>query len=253
MFKDVDPPSTWTYTVRTTPKSTSAYINDASGGKVRMQLPRCRVPFGLQESINAASDKEENRSRPNLELDVADPALVAWGDAVNAAAVEYVAANSKELMKKSMKKDFVEQLFRPAITPSRNSEYNPLMRTKVTKNGPYATRVRLVTDAGSSTTPLCHMEGTINDIEKGDEIIPIVEVSNIWFANNSAGITITLVNALLFKKSNDMQDEFTVEGVAGVEAVTTAAAAAPLPQESGTITVNLRGDENDFVANDPFA
>lgn len=262
MFTEIAPPSTWIYNVRTTAKSTSAYITNADGSKVRMQLPRCRVPFGIQESLNATMDvKDETRSRPNLELNVSNADLLRWASEAESAAIEFVANNSKELMKKVMKKEFVEQLFRPVIPPSRG-DYNPLFRCKVTKTGTYATQVRVVTDPGSPTTPLRHREGTISDIERGDEIIAVVDVSNIWFANNSAGLTIVLAHALLYKKSVEVEDVFTVDGVAGLEVDNTTGPVAPAvvtrPSishfengHSGTITVNLDGENS--MASDPFA
>lgn len=260
MFNETDPPSNWTYTVRTTPKSTTAYITDQAGEKIRIQLPRMRVPFGIQEPMNGSDSKEESKSRPNLELDVSDPDLVAWGNAVTDAAITYVAANSKELMKKTMRRDFVEQLFRATITPSRNNEYNPLLRTKVTKTGTYATNVVVVTDPGSPTTPLRHRQGELSDIERGDDIIPIVDVSCIWFANNSAGITLTLAHAMVFKKTQASENVFNIPGVAGVESDTTVpldgdktvASVAPTtlaPTAPGTVTVNF--DSN--LMDDPFA
>ena len=218
-YDEVAPPSTWTFTVRTTPKSTNAYIYNADGSKVKFQLPRCRVPFGIQDSMNAG-DKDENKSRPNLELDVADPGLIAWAREADAAAIDYVTANSRELMRKEMRRDFVEQLFRRVIPEPRTNEYNPLLRTKITRTGNYATRVRIVTDPGSKTTALRHRPGTLEEIERDDEVIAVVDVSNIWFANNNAGMALTVTNLLVFKKSSNDDDVFTVDGVAGVESET---------------------------------
>ena len=234
--------------MRTTPKSTNAYIFNGDGSKVRMQLPRCRVPFGVQEPINAAGDKEENKSRPNLELDVADSGLIEWARAADVAAIEFVALNSRELMRKEMKKEFVEQLFRSAIPEPRNKDYNPLLRTKITRAGHYATKVRVVTDPGSPTTPLRHREGTIEDIERGDEIIAVVDVSNIWFANNSAGLALTLAHALVYKKMSEVEDVFSVDGVAGVE-VDTSAPPAPRLDTETIAAVKLNDGEDE----DPFA
>ena len=249
-FNELASPSTWTFNARTTPKSTNAYILSEDGSKVRMQLPRCRVPFGVQEPINAAGDKEENKSRANLELDVADPALIAWAREADKAAIGYVAKNSRELMKKTLDAAFVAQIFRSAIPEPRNTDYNPLLRTKITRTGYYATKVRVVTDPGSATTPLRHREGTIDEIERGDDVLAVVDVSSIWFANNSAGLTLTLAHALVYKRSDDVGDVFTVDGVAGVEVDDS----PPLPpvqpsvSDSKTITVNL-SEQSD----DPFA
>lgn len=232
-YDEVPPPSTWTFTVRTTPKSTNAYIYNGDGSKVKFQLPRCRVPFGIQDAANAG-EKEESKSRPNLELDVSDPGLIAWAREADAAAIDYVTANSRELMRKEMRKDFVEQLFRRVIPEPRNNEYNPLLRTKITKTGNYATRVRVVTDPGSRTTALRHRPGTLDEIERGDEVIVVVDASNIWFANNSAGMALTATNILVFKKASNDDDMFTVDGVAGVEVETSAP-----PMVSVPLTHNL--------------
>ena len=249
MITDLSAPSGWTFTPKTTPKSTTAYITDESGKKIRVQLPRMRAPFGVQEGMGAASgssDSQETQSRPNLELDVSDPKLVEWGRKVDAAAISYVAANSKELMKKTMKREFVEQIFRGVIPPARN-EYNPLMRTKITRSGTYATKIRVVTDSGSSITPLLHREGSIADIDRNDEVIPIVDVTGIWFANNSAGVTLGLSHVLVYKNSGGVEDVFNIPGVAGVECVSDS---APAP-EPPVAPVNNASD--DFVASDPFA
>ena len=168
-------------------------------------------------------------------------------DAADDAAISYVAANSKELMKKKLSKEFVTQLFRSAIPEPRNKDYNPLMRTKITRTGFYATKVRVVTDPGSSTTPLRHREGTIDEISRGDEVIAVVDVSSIWFANNSAGLTVTLAHALVFKKLNEVEDVFTVDGVAGVE-VDDSAPPAPTPTPSPEAS-----DMSVCVNDDPFA
>lgn len=219
LFSDAPPPSTWSYTVKTTPRSTSAYIANADGSRVRVQLPKCRVPFGVQESLAMSSNgMDESSSRPNLELDVAGPELKAWATAATSAAIQFVSTNSKQLMKKEMRQDFVEQLFRPMATEPRNPDYNPLMRTKITRSGTYATVVRIVTDEGSATTPLKHRAGVLDEIEKRDMVIPVVEVSCIWFANNSAGLTVSLTHVLVFKQTTDVENVFTVDGVMGVEA-----------------------------------
>lgn len=233
-------PSTWTFNVRHTPQATTAYIHNVDGSKIQVQLPRCRVPFGVQEPLNATSDK----SRPNLELDIADPQLVEWCKEIDQAAIEYVTVHSGELMKREMSIDFVRQLFRPTLPTPRN-DYNPLMRTKITRAGQYATNVRVVTNPGSATTPLRHRAATINEIERGDEVLPVVDINSIWFANNSAGMTISLAHVLVYKKSAEVANIFSVDGVAGIELDT---GDAPSQPPLNTTDTNELGDEY----GDPF-
>lgn len=237
-------PSTWTFTPKTSPTGTTAYINDDAGKKIRLQLPRMRVPFGFREAGKMVGgawvENTDGTSRPSMELDVATKDVREWGERVDRAVVKYIAANSKTLLKKEMSEDFVAQIFRGVIPPARD-DYNPLLRTKITKTGTYATKVRVVVDSGSSTTPLCHRAGTFEDICRNDEVIPIVDVTGVWFASNSAGMTLGLAYVLVYKDSVDDADVFNIPGVAGVESVVVKEEPAP-------------SQENDTsVESDPFA
>lgn len=215
-------PTTWTFTPKTSPTGTTAYITDQSGKKIRLQLPRMRVPFGYREAGKMVGgawvESNDGTSRPSMELDVACPEVLDWGKRVDRAVVKYIAANSKTLLKKEMSEDFVSQIFRGVIPPARD-DYNPLMRTKITKTGTYATKVRVVADPGSSTTPLCHHQGIFEDIHRNDEVIPMIDVTGVWFANNSAGMTLGLSHVLVYQDSGDDANVFTIPGVAGVQSV----------------------------------
>jgi hypothetical protein len=215
-------PTTWTFTPKTSPTGTTAYISDAAGKKIRLQLPRMRVPFGFREAgkmvAGAWVENTEGTSRPSLELDVASPEVLEWGKRVDKAVVKYIADNSVSLLKRELSEEFVSQIFRGVI-PEARDDYNPLMRTKITKSGTYSTKVRVVVDPGSATTPLCHKEGVFEDIARNDEVVPIVDVTGVWFANNSAGMTLGLAYVLVYKDSVDDGNVFNIPGVAGVESV----------------------------------
>ena len=245
-------PSTWTFTPKTSPTGTTAYISNADGQRIRLQLPRMRVPFGFREAGKMVSgvwvESTDGTSRPNMELDVSNPEVLDWGKRVDQAVIKYIAENSKALLKKdNMSEEFVTQIFRGVATAGRD-DYNPLMRTKVTKTGTYATKVRIVVDPGSSTTPLCHQAGTFEDIDRNDEVIPIIDVTGVWFANNNAGMTLGLSHVLVFKESSDDSDVFNIPGVAGVQSIAPVKNDPPMKEEAPIDPANESTPEAD-----PFA
>lgn len=248
IFSQVSDPSTWTFNPRVTPKSTMIYINDANNKKIRVQLPKMRVPFGVQEPKSDGT--QEATSRPNMELDVSDPELVAWGEKIDEAVTSYLHANSKEYFKKSQSKEVIGELYRHMI-PKSDNDYNPLMRTKITRGTVnYATKVFVVVNPGSETTPLLHREGTVEDISRNDWVIPIVDITGIWVANKSAGLSVGLAYVMVYKESAESGDVFNLPGVAGVEAVTVAEGEAS-PEDSPTEVTETAVD--DMISSDPFA
>ncbi len=273
LFAEHAEPSTWTYAVKSSSNGTTAYISNADGSKVRRQMPRMRTPFPVKCFVKAdvpdaeAQEIQDACARPNLEFDVSDPELVAWGRQLDAAVIAYVAENSPTLMKKQFSETMITEFYRPIMTESKTGEYNPMMRTKFTKAGKYATKVSVVTDPGSEDTPLLHRPGTIRDIEPNDEVMGIVCVSSIWFQNKSMGVTLELLHALVFKQGSITNTEFQIEGVAGTQVDSAepkvlssnqsgardreeAKCKSAAPLAPGTITVNL-GDQS--LTNDPFA
>ena len=194
----------------------AAYISTSEGGKIRIQLTRCRIPFGVRDGYGAENATRDENSRPSLDLDMANQDFVHWTRQVDQHIINFIAENSTALLKKQTAREVVADVYR-RLVPENNSDFNPLFRTKINRVGTYSTTVFLVTDPGSTTSPLKFRPGTIEDIQPHDEILPIIEISNIWFANKQYGVTVSLVSAMLFKHTPPNVNNFYVEGVAGVK------------------------------------
>ena len=245
LYNQVTDPSTWVFNPQVTTKSTMIYIQDACKNKIKVQLPKMRVPFGVQEPKSDPS--QAATSRPNLELDVSDPELVAWGDKIDDAVANYLHANSKEFFRKIQSKEVIGELYRHMI-PKSDNDYNPLMRSKITRTGKYATEVFVVVDPGSETTPLLRRSGTPADIDRNDWVIPIVEIVGIWVANKAAGLSVGLSSVMVYKESGETRDKFNIPGVAGVETVKVEDES---PEDSPTEVTEAATD--DLISSDPFA
>ena len=226
----------------------AAYIYDSSDKRVRLQLPQMRVPFGVREGYTDQNGVyQPSTGRPNLDLDASDPDLVKWGHKVDDALRKFIVKNSPELFKKQHDDGFIKAVFRGVTVPPTNSDYNPLLRTKINKDGTYATTVKIVEDPGSEDTPLRWKKGSISDIESGDHVLPIVDVGSLWCVGNSCGVAFNLVSVLLYKKSSDNDDEFNLPGVAGMQKAEVTATETP---DEPCVDVAMEGAVD--CAMDPF-
>lgn len=227
-YYELPHPSTWTFNVRTNDKtgSTMIYVNDANKKKLTFQLPRMRSPFGVREPQSTPGN-EESTSRPNLDLDVDDDRLVAWGRSVDTVMIDYIVEHSDTLFKSKGKgkvkksREVVEEMFRPIIPASTNSDYNPLMRTKYVKGtNKWSTKVVVEKCPGSDTTPLRYLKDKCaDDICANDEVTAIVDLTGIWVANNNTGMSVSLSSALVHKSASESEFNFLLPaGVMGAEA-----------------------------------
>jgi hypothetical protein len=159
----------------------------------KVQLERLRCPFGIQDGLEASS-------RKNLEIDVSAQSLREWAQRLDEQNLNWIVENSVMLFKKEMKRATVEALYRPLLTTPSNAAYNPLLRLKINSEGGQATRVMIVMSEGNATAPLKWRHGTLADIERHAEVIPIVEITGLWFVSKGCGMTLVATDLLVFPK-----------------------------------------------------
>lgn len=190
-------PSTWIYQQPRKTKNGGVSINlqqsTAHLSAPRVQLERLRCPFGVQDGMEASS-------RQNLEVAVSLESLRTWTAALDDQNLQWIVNNSVLLFKKEMKRATVEALYRPLLTTPANAAYDPLLRLKINKDGPQATNVMIVVNEGTPNSPMKWRHGTLDEIERHAEVIPIVEVSGLWFVSKACGMTLVATDLLVFPR-----------------------------------------------------
>jgi hypothetical protein len=167
----------------------------------RVQLEKCRAPFGVQDGM-------EESSRKNLELAVVSEEMKPWAVDRDEQNIGWITANCPALFKKEMKRNTVEALYRTLLTPPSNAAYSPLMRIKINSGGRQPTNVMVVLEDGTETTPMRWRRGTIADITPHSEVLPIVEVVGLWFVSKGCGMTMVATDLLVYptqKRGFDFQ------------------------------------------------
>jgi hypothetical protein len=163
----------------------AVYLNSAGGQKLLFQLPQMRAPFGLSEF----TDKATGRTSYSLNLSLDDEKIRNVFQAIDQKILEFVVANSEACLGKKYSIDIMrEALFKSAIKPGKDS-YAPTLQLKVLpgRDGKgYA-----VEAYNSAKQPV-----ELATLEKGQGIITIIEINQIWFVDNKFGVSIRLQQAL---------------------------------------------------------
>ena len=183
----------------------AVYLNGAGNSKMYLQLPYMRAPYGL------GSYTDENTKKTTYSLDLSldpnDPSAAMVLDkmqALDELVVNTVAKNSEEwLGKKYNLAVMKEALYKPIVRPSKG-DYPATMKLKVLvdRNGGF------IPEAYNSRRE----NVSVDSIEKGQKVMTIIDISQIWFIDNKFGVTIRLQQVLL--EPSKKLPSFAFQGVA---------------------------------------
>lgn len=202
----------------------AVYLNSAGGQKLLFQLPQMRAPFGLSEF----TDKLSGRTSYSLNLSLDDEKVRSVFEGLDKKVLEFVHANSEACLGKKYSLDVMrDALFKSAIKPGKDS-YAPTLQLKVM---PSRDGNGYAVEAYNSAKQRVDLAS----LEKGQSVISIVEVNQIWFVDNKFGVSIRL-QQILFAPLNKLK------GFSFVDVETTAADEEPTTTDE---------DEIDAPTDDP--
>lgn len=168
----------------------AVYLNSSDNKKIFIQLPFMRSPYGL----SAYTDEATGRTSYSLDLSF---------DADNAESAEFcekmkeldelvvntVAKNSKEWLGKSFNVAVLkEALYKPIVRPGKE-QYPATMKLKI-----------LTKSDGAFVPEAYNMQReqvSLDSVEKGQKVLAIIDLNQIWFIDNKFGVTIRLQQVLL--------------------------------------------------------
>jgi len=162
-------------------------LKNATGGKLLLQLPEMRTPFGLSSMADQATGKV-NFSVP-LSFDNDNQAcqdIAVKFAAIDEMVVNEVHENCKELMGKQQKIDVLrEGLYRPILTLSKDPEkYGPMLKAKVLTNRDGT----FVPEAYNSHRQPVDLDA----IERGGKAATIVELVHCYVIDGKFGVSARL-------------------------------------------------------------
>jgi hypothetical protein len=170
----------------------AVYLSGSGTSKLYVQLPFMKAPYGL------GSYTDENTQKTTYSLDLSldpnDPAMVELEEKLKAfdeRILDTVVANSQEwLGKKYTKAVLQEALFKPLVRPSKTGEYPATIKLKVLQDGKSGNFIPEAYNTRREQVPL-------DSIEKGQKVMAIIDINQIWFIDNKFGVTVRLQQCLL--------------------------------------------------------
>ena len=185
----------------------NAYIDTSKSdsSNPRFQLPRSRIPFGLDKN-----EKSES-TRYNLELSLDNPKFVEWIQAFDEQTMDHASKHSEKWFGKKIEKSIMKQMdvFRLSAQ-QKNPKYNPLMRIKVATQGNKVPKVFVQTEVDGKPK---YTPGNLEDVVKGSWVTPIIDISGIWMISKKGFGVTYLVSHILVEKPEDESNPFPFVGV----------------------------------------
>ena len=168
------------------------YLSGPGNTKLYVQLPLMKAPYGLGSYTDETTKKTSYSL--DLSLDSSNPEisdLEAKLKAFDEMILDTVVANSQEwLGKKYTKAVLQEALFKPLVRPSKNSDYPATIKLKVLHDSNSGKFQAEAYDTKRNMVPL-------ESIEKGQSLMAIIDISQIWFIDNKFGVSVRLSQVLL--------------------------------------------------------
>jgi hypothetical protein len=163
----------------------AVYLNSAGNQKLLFQLPQMRAPFGLSEF----TDKASGRTSYSLNLSLDDEKVRGVFESLDKKILDFVVANSEACLGKKYSVDIMrEALFKSPMKPGKDN-YAPTLQLKVM---PGRDGTGYAVEAYNATKQPVDLA----TLEKGQGIITIIEINQIWFVDNKFGVSIRLQQAL---------------------------------------------------------
>ncbi len=157
----------------------SALLTCKTGPVTFVASKSCESPFGATNF-----DRDVTAVRQNLELRLTKE-LEDYFSEFDTWAVGYLSANSERLFKKPLTVAQVKEIYH---SPVKHSEkYEPLLRTKLTTSGNWATRY-WDSDGKALAPPACL---------KGVRLIPRLHLSHLWIMGSSCGFAVNATDLKL--------------------------------------------------------
>jgi len=163
------------------------YLNGDGNKKLLFQLPQFRAPYGLSTFTDAATGKTSY----SLSLSLDNPEIVEKFKALDTKIVDFVHANSVSCLGKQYNKEVMrEALYKSPVAPGKG-EYAPTLKLKMIMNP----NGSFTAEAYDSNRKLIAM--TPDSVEKGQGVLTIIEINQIWFIDNKFGVSVRLQQVML--------------------------------------------------------
>tara|TARA_B100001989_G_C24548747_1_gene472722 strand:+ start:970 stop:1710 length:741 start_codon:yes stop_codon:yes gene_type:complete len=175
--------------------------------RIGIQLAKDTKPIISKWRLSEPREGEDGKRR-NWELKLEDPDLVKVLKDFDEYILNYAVNNSRTLFKKDLNRDQVEARYKEIVKPPKENDDCPYMIVKVScppSDNP--TPIKTIKEDGRTLS-----NGTIDDLTKDAEVVPIVRTGGLWFMTDSFGVSFSAYKLIVKPKPQlAFKDHFILE------------------------------------------
>ena len=163
------------------------YLSGPGRKKIQLELPKMRAPFGVSEFVDQNTGKSSWSL--NLSLEGHDDLREKF-EKLDKMIVKTVAQNSKKWLGKQHSEAVLrDALYSPVVKQPMDDKYSPTIKLKV------------LADENNKFKPETYNMKQelvdLKDLEKGQSMNTIVEISQVWIIDNKFGVSLRLSQGLI--------------------------------------------------------
>jgi hypothetical protein len=168
----------------------AVYLNNSDNKKLYIQLPYMRSPYGMSTFTDEATGRTSYSLDLSFDPDNAESMVLCEKfKELDDIVVNTVAQNSKEWLGKEFNVAVLrEALYKPVVRPGKEP-YPSTIKLKI-----------LTKPDGSFVPEAYNMKRdniSLDSIEKGQRVLTIIDLNQIWFIDNKFGVTVRLQQVLV--------------------------------------------------------
>ena len=189
MFTDVDMSKLHFHPLKTQGKAKVVDISHSKDStswvnRLVIQLATDTKPLNAAWALSKPKDDDDSDGTKRMwQLELNEDLLEKFEEIDNFM-IEYGVTNAREIWKKDLKREQVEDRYTPLIKRKDGEEPSILIKVKCPP-ADWPTQIRKVDNDWTTYAP-----GTIDDLTKNAKVVPIVKTLGLWFAMDKFGMSL---------------------------------------------------------------
>lgn len=161
-------------------------VSTSYANRIHLQLCKDTSPLRAKWNLSVPREGDDTKRR-NLEILLDNDTLLETFKSFDEYIMKYALDHSREWFKKDLNKDQIEARYKAIVKEPKENETLNYFIMKV--NCPPADRCTPIKRIESDGKTL--VDGSIDDLTKDAEIVPIISISGIWFMSDSFGVSLS--------------------------------------------------------------
>lgn len=182
-------------------KSKTSYVtkSPSNPSRPRYQMvgqnePRLRCPYGISKPFE---ESEQEKDRKSLDMTIDSEEMKVIFEKLDEQNIQMAHKNSQAWFGRQLPLDQIRFQYQPIVRLHKDGKYKPTFRTKVNCNSTAENCTRFFT-IREEKGEIKYVQRDSAIITNGCQVVPICEISSLWFSAKSFGMSIDCTDVIVF-------------------------------------------------------